>query len=109
MKLNHEKVTQQAKMQHARNISVSKPEEENQFARPRRYDKVKNMYTEEVGYVNKAAVSHFVKSFALHKVFYVNLHSTIVCSNYCSGTQCLFTSNANGHESQSDIPLTELK
>lgn len=56
-------------MQHPRNISVSKPEEENQFAKLRRYDKVKIMYSEDVDYVHKAAVSHFVKSFVLHKVF----------------------------------------
>jgi len=48
-------------MLHARNISVSKLEEEKQFARPSRYHKVKIINSEDVGHVHKPAVSHFVK------------------------------------------------
>jgi hypothetical protein len=55
-------------MLHARNISVSKPEEEKQFARPRRYHMVISKYCEEVGYIHKPSVSHFVKSLVMHKV-----------------------------------------
>jgi len=77
-------------MLHARNISISKREEEKQFARPRRYHMVKSIYSEDVGYVHKPAASYFVKSFVMHKVVKVNLHLTILYSNYCSGSHCFF-------------------
>jgi hypothetical protein len=84
VKLSQE-VTQQ--VEHvARNISIATPEEK-QF--PKRIDMVKSMYSEDVGYVRKPA-SHFVKSFVMHKVSLVNVHSTILYSNYCSGTHFFY-------------------